>query len=221
MGWSTEGRGRGAVRSMAPSSAALAAAERPRAMVRVARAVETLTASALNYNLSYLFGFITPVALAWLSLQYPVPRAAVVLGFCAGAFGFSFVEYALHRWAFHAPRGFVAAVHRAHHLAPREPIALPFPTATAGAFVLWWLLAPVIGRPFAYAFSSGLAAAYFCYGVLHDIEHSVRHQSLPWSWLQRRWALHAAHHRHDRTNFGVTTSLWDRVFGTHREQRRG
>jgi sterol desaturase/sphingolipid hydroxylase (fatty acid hydroxylase superfamily) len=34
--------------------------------------------------------------------------------------------------------------------------------------------------------------------------------------LMRRWAgFHNIHHYHPEANFGVTTSLWDVILGTH------
>jgi sterol desaturase/sphingolipid hydroxylase (fatty acid hydroxylase superfamily) len=54
---------------------------------------------------------------------------------------------------------------------------------------------------------------------VHHLEHSIRITALPYRWMPRRWAVHAVHHRLVGTNFGVTTSLWDRVFGTHYQSR--
>ena len=57
----------------------------------------------------------------------------------------------------------------------------------------------------------GIALGYLCYGLVHDAIHARRFQQP----LLRRWAgLHHVHHHHPDTNFGVTTPLWDVVFGT-------
>ena len=62
--------------------------------------------------------------------------------------------------------------------------------------------------------ASGWAAGYAAYEQFHWREHH-RPPLGPWERAARR--RHFAHHfGAPRTNYGVTTALWDHVFGTFR-----
>jgi sterol desaturase/sphingolipid hydroxylase (fatty acid hydroxylase superfamily) len=73
----------------------------------------------------------------------------------------------------------------------------------------------------------GGAAAAFAAGCaiisVYELCHCVQH--LPWTpsnpWLRAIKRRHLAHHFHsERGNFGITSNLWDRVFGTFYEHAR-
>jgi sterol desaturase/sphingolipid hydroxylase (fatty acid hydroxylase superfamily) len=184
------------------------------------RRMRAIAASRSNYWLSYTIDFACPVVLGYLGLRHSIAAAVSVACFCTGVFVFSFVEYAMHRWFFHAPQSVAAAIHQAHHVHPREPSSLPCPSSAAVALTFWSLLSPVVGDQVACFFLCGLLVAYFYYAVLHHLQHSIRIKTVPLRWLQKRWAAHAVHHGRTDTNFGVTTAFWDHVFGTHHASRR-
>lgn len=179
------------------------------------RLMKFITASRTNYGLSYAFDFACPVVMGYLGSRHALAWPFALACFFAGALVFSFVEYAMHRWFFHAPRRLAATLHGAHHAHPNEPHALPFFSSAGVALIGWQLLSLLIDAPVACFFLSGLLAAYFYYAVLHHLQHSIRIKSVRWAWLQKRWTAHAIHHGRLDTNFGVTTSFWDNVFRTH------
>jgi len=175
-----------------------------------------IAASRLNYWLAYatdlacavLFGYLGSGAMG----QWYLGLASA----CIGAFAFSFVEYALHRWYFHAKSLLAGELHASHHRDPKHPSALPFWSSALASPVFFWLLTQWVDMLVAHFVLCGFFAAYFSYGVLHHLQHSIRIKDIPLRWLRRRWAAHAVHHGRADVNFGVTTSLWDRVFGTYR-----
>ena len=63
------------------------------------------------------------------------------------------------------------------------------------------------------AFTLGVLAGYLAYSITHHATHHWRARS-PWLLQRKRW--HALHHRHadEPACYGVTTDLWDRVFGS-------
>jgi 4-hydroxysphinganine ceramide fatty acyl 2-hydroxylase len=132
-----------------------------------------------------------------------------------GTATFSFVEYAMHRWLFHARASFAAPIHRAHHRSPADPMALPCFSSATASVGLWWLLSPLLGREVTSFVLCGLLAGYFFYAAVHHLHHRIRGTTMPFGWLRSRWVTHAIHHSRLDKNFGVTTSLWDHVFGTH------
>jgi dihydroceramide fatty acyl 2-hydroxylase len=185
-----------------------------------ARLLKMVAESRINYWLAYAVDLACPVVLAYLGWQPSSGWAVASLAFFGGAFVFSFIEYAMHRWFFHAPRSIARALHQTHHSSPRAAVAIPFPSSAGAAFLMWSYLAPLAGEQCAGFFGSGLLAAYFCYSLLHHFQHSMRIRALPLRLLRGRWVAHAVHHGRSDRNFGVTTSLWDHVFGTYHLPRK-
>ena len=150
------------------------------------------------------------VAAAWRS-----DLTAAVLGGAA----WTFTEYGLHRWAMHVMRGrgLASVEHLKHHadvtyFAPTDKKLLSAASTTAVAFPLASALA---GRRWATAFTSGLIGTYFAYEVAHRRTHTH-----PPKGRYGRWARRSHLHHHfgaPMRNFGVTSPVWDRVFGTYDE----
>jgi sterol desaturase/sphingolipid hydroxylase (fatty acid hydroxylase superfamily) len=126
-------------------------------------------------------------------------------------------EYALHRLAMHSngDRGPIAGEHRSHHRNP-EATALPmrmllhlgvYALAALAGLALAQLSPPVV--------AAGLAGGYAVGFASYEILHWRSHHRQP-RWAYTRWLRdhHFEHHRHARRAFGVTSGIWDRVFGT-------
>lgn len=140
--------------------------------------------------------------------------------FLAGLAWWTLLEYVLHRWGFHRfPRG-LGARHMAHHahLQDRRLAIAPLRTSIVGAAlhagIFFGLLGPAGAAPLA-----GLLVGYLAYEVVHFRAHFARPRTRSGRALRRH---HMLHHFRDRdARFGVTTTFWDRVFGTltpvHRE----
>ena len=136
----------------------------------------------------------------------------------AGGALWTLAEYALHRFVLHGLPPF-DRWHDEHHRRPRALIGSPT-LLSASLFALLaaapalWLL----GTWPAAALMFGLLTGYLLYGVMHQGLHHVGPlgpQRWPWLLQRRRW--HGQHHRSGNAqpaHFGVTTDLWDRVFGT-------
>jgi sterol desaturase/sphingolipid hydroxylase (fatty acid hydroxylase superfamily) len=173
-----------------------------------------ITESRANYLIAYLIDFCCPLVFAYLG-WHALPWPQAMLSLLAGAFAFSLVEYAIHRWLFHSSSSFMSALHHTHHASPQGPTSLPCISSAVVSLVLWRLAVDAVGPGIAAFFLCGFFGWYFVYAALHHFEHHTAINHLPSRWLQRRWANHTLHHRRADTNFGVTTSLWDRVFRTH------
>jgi sterol desaturase/sphingolipid hydroxylase (fatty acid hydroxylase superfamily) len=184
------------------------------------RLLERVTSSRINYRASYAADFAVPVTLGYLGSPTGLDPVSALVSVCAGMFAFSFIEYAIHRWMFHSPASFMSPLHDAHHDAPVDATALPCITSAVVALASWAVMYPLAGAGVTSFFLCGVMTGYFWYAVLHHLEHHISINSLPSRWLQRRWATHSVHHRLPHTNFGVTTSLWDRLLGTHYQSKR-
>jgi sterol desaturase/sphingolipid hydroxylase (fatty acid hydroxylase superfamily) len=137
----------------------------------------------------------------------------LAVGFACGVAIWSLLEYLIHRVALHGIAYF-AAMHEMHHSDPRALVGSPFWVSLgaicSGALLPLWLL---IGLGNACAVTAGLMLGYVYFGMLHHILHHSHARRGTYLWrMKRRHALH--HYGKTPCNFGVITSVWDRVFGT-------
>ena len=160
---------------------------------------------------------------------YSVTRAGVsaplTLGLAAaGALAWTFTEYWLHRTLFHwQPAGVFGErmhfiLHGVHHKWPRDQYRLVMPPAVS--ISLFWLFLGLwrltLGQH-AYAFHAGFVAGY----IFYDLSHYYMHHGHPSAtWLKNLRKHHMVHHspklEHEK-KFGVSSTLWDHVFGTYSE----
>lgn len=145
--------------------------------------------------------------------------AAILLSF-AGLILYSIVEYGVHRWMLH---GLDVTGHENHHRGPREPYAMLFTTGLTAHTLFLVLLSSIAGLSAAIWTVFGSALGYALFLQLHDFQHSdpIVSRRL-WPSLHRHHMLHhddraCSGDKNDRRcNFGVITTLWDRIFMTYR-----
>ncbi|HEY6130367.1 MAG TPA: sterol desaturase family protein [Halioglobus sp.] len=136
--------------------------------------------------------------------------------FLVGAIGWTLLEYVLHRFVFHGPsaKGIGAQEHRRHHaqvnyFAPWWQKAL---AALVTAAILLPLLSLLAGMRLGGACTLGFISMYLLYEILHRRVHTRAPRGRYGRWLRKN---HFAHHFvNPRLAHGVTTPLWDLVFGT-------
>jgi sterol desaturase/sphingolipid hydroxylase (fatty acid hydroxylase superfamily) len=127
-----------------------------------------------------------------------------------GLIAWSLAEYGFHRFVLH---GFCLRYHRAHHINPRAETGIAYTSAAAIGIVAALISFRIAGAPGA-AFTLGSLAGYVAYVTIHEGLH--RWRIAPSSFLYNNKRRHDQHHWGWRFNFGVTTPLWDVVFGTYR-----
>ena len=114
--------------------------------------------------------------------------------FAGGFVALSLAEYLVHRFVLH---GFAPIEHRLHHANPGGAVLTIF----------WqiWICFALVYLIAGGAFVAGALVAYAWYLFVH---HGP--EKLPLPLLKH----HQSHHRFASRNYGVSTTLWDRVFGT-------
>jgi sterol desaturase/sphingolipid hydroxylase (fatty acid hydroxylase superfamily) len=152
--------------------------------------------------------FITPpitVALAVASLRHGAGVQWVGM-FLVGLVAWTLYEYVTHRWLLHH-WWILSEVHALHHDDQRDYIAA-HPAVTILLYAAFWGVFGIRSSAVMVGFSVG----YVIYAAAHTaFHHSSFHHGTSLYWLKRR---HALHHRFDFANFGVTTPVWDILFGT-------
>ncbi len=134
----------------------------------------------------------------------------------------TFAEYALHRFIFHMElympdnalfRATHYIFHGIHHAFPMDPDRLVFPVVMA--FALWhvfhFIWVTTMPEVMINTFTGGFIFSYMVY----DLGHCYFHHSQPLQVVEYRKKYHMYHHYKDPDNgYGITTSIWDQVFGT-------
>ncbi len=140
-------------------------------------------------------------------------HAAWFVACLAGLAVATLLEYAVHRWVLHRVPPFLG-MHDLHHADPRALVGTPtwLSAALIGGVVLaplWWQAGMTVSAGATF----GLILGYLWYVTLHHGVH--RWRAREGSYLHRAKVRHALHHGAKKTgDFGVTTALWDRLFGT-------
>jgi sterol desaturase/sphingolipid hydroxylase (fatty acid hydroxylase superfamily) len=138
----------------------------------------------------------------------------------AGAFTWTFLEYVIHRWLGHDPRfrrSPFGVEHVRHHAEGDyfAPTWKKLAIAPVAAGILGVPSALLLGTALGAAYVAGLMGFYAVYEILHRLEHVSAGLGPYGRWARRH---HFTHHFVDaRCNHGVTTPLWDHVFGTYKK----
>ncbi|SFV32506.1 sterol desaturase family protein [Thermoflavifilum thermophilum] len=162
-----------------------------------------------------VIGYMLYVSAVRIGLK-PVMIAGI---FVSAMFAWTLFEYLMHRFVFHFvsdnPRvqRFIYVLHGNHHEYPRDKQRLfmpPVPSLIL-ACLIFSLQYLILGK-YAFAFFPGFLLGYLMYGSMHYAIHAWKP---PFKFMKPLWRNHHLHHYKDEhKGFGVSTSLWDRVFGT-------
>lgn len=150
------------------------------------------------------------------------PLAQLAGAFAAGVASWSAAEYGLHRFAMHELRGkgLASVEHLKHHadVTYFSPTSKKLLSAAGTTVVAWPAAAVATDRRRATAYTAGLLAMYAAYEVLHRRTHTHPPAT---AYGRRMRRSHLQHHfGSPLRNHGVTTTAWDRLFGTYDEPGR-
>ena len=138
--------------------------------------------------------------------------------FLSGTLFWTFFEYLMHRFLFHmiveGPRAkkFVYTMHGVHHEYPRdkERLFMPPVPSLILAVIIFSTIYYIMGWK-ALAFFPGFLFGYIIYGSMHYAIHAFA----PPKFMKALWRNHHLHHyKAPEKGFGVSSVLWDVVFGT-------
>lgn len=147
-----------------------------------------------------------------------LPEVAIMVGM--GIFVWTLLEYSLHRFLFHIETKSYWAntahylLHGCHHKHPMDGLRLVFPpAATAILLVPFWNMIKLMSTDStAPALFGGGLLGYVMYDCTHYYLHHGQPSKDPAKRLKR---YHLNHHfRVQNMGFGITSPVWDSVFGT-------
>ena len=147
-----------------------------------------------------------------------------ILIFFLGLFYWTFFEYLLHRFGFHCEQflpdnRYVITLHYLlhgiHHAYPMDSLRLVFPPVlgiTMAVLLKQGLYNALMPLPFADAFMAGKLVGYIWYDLFHYFSHHSQAKDGYAAFMKR---YHLAHHyKNPNLGFGVSSHIWDIVFGT-------
>ncbi|KAF6166182.1 hypothetical protein GIB67_023892 [Kingdonia uniflora] len=147
-----------------------------------------------------------------------LPQVALLL--VGGIFVWTLLEYCLHRFLFHIKTKTYWTntahylLHGCHHKHPMDGLRLVFPPAAAAILCFpFWNMVKLISTPTTTPalFGGGLLGY-----VMYDVTHYYLHHGQPTKEVTRELKrYHLNHHfRIQDKGYGITSKLWDKVFGT-------
>jgi len=148
----------------------------------------------------------------------------MILAFVLGVLTWSLMEYVIHRWLGHDRRWVkktpFGSEHTAHH--SRGNYFAPSWKKALATLLFVGVAAPpavlIAGVEAGFAYTGGLVGFYLVYEALHRLLHVWEGVGPYARWARRH---HFFHHFHDpKLNHGVTSPLWDLVFGTYARPER-
>ena len=159
--------------------------------------------------------------MAWeIVTNYPYSDSWIlpIAFFMVGMFIWSFTEYVFHRYLFHFnnhkawSERMHFVLHGIHHDYPNDHLRLVMPPVMSLTIIGISFLVSLLFGAYWWCAHSGYIFGYLLYDLIH---YSIHHASWQWSWFKKLKRHHAQHHYQDEhVNYGVSSSLWDHVFGT-------
>ena len=139
--------------------------------------------------------------------------------FLIGLLSFTWIEYLAHRYLFHmdtytkAREKIQYVIHGVHHEFPKDKTRLAMPpllSITISTILL--LLFRLAMGDFVFAFLPGFLMGYAAYLSVHYMVHAYQP---PKNFLKYLWINHGTHHyKNGEMVFGVSSPLWDYIYGT-------
>jgi len=167
------------------------------------------------------------IYLAYTAWLYSLKTILVV--FVAAMLSWTLFEYIIHRFLFHFEaksawgKRLVYIFHENHHEYPRDKMRLfmpPVPSMLLASLVFSifcffsWLFSGTIG--YALIYFAGFISGYLIYVSMHYAIHAYA----PPKYLKKLWRNHHLHHyKYPDKGFGVSSVLWDKLFGTMPERK--
>jgi sterol desaturase/sphingolipid hydroxylase (fatty acid hydroxylase superfamily) len=129
--------------------------------------------------------------------------------FVAGLLVWTFLEYLIHGWLSHTFRTFATPLHAVHHGDAHAVFTVRAWMPIAAA---WMVLVLLFRWTQGTILFSGLLAGFVVYEIAHYRFHFSRPRGPIEEYLRSRHLVH--HDRYPDRCFGVTSAIWDLVFGT-------
>lgn len=170
-----------------------------------------------------LWGPITIFLIAFGSNQLSAGTVFVLA--ISALITWTFLEYCIHRFLFHyrteskLGKYLVFLFHGLHHDEPNDPTRLVMPPFPAFLFISGFYGLFTLFLPFheKLVFLGFFLIGYLAYDYIHYATHHFPMKNKIGKFLKKHHISH--HNRYHNAKFGVSSPLWDFVFGTYEEKK--
>lgn len=164
----------------------------------------------------------TPILVYIFSHYFAWNKLSVAL---CGLLVWTLTEYVFHRFFFHFKaksrlgKRLVYLFHGIHHDDPDDATRLvmpPIPSLLL-AFAMYGIFYLFLGKELTPLFFAFFIVGYLLYDYTH---YFIHHIPLKFGWFKTLRKNHLYHHTHEEEVFGVSSQLWDVIFGTQRKSTK-
>lgn len=151
------------------------------------------------------------------------PTVPLLIRFIWGVILWTLLEYSLHRWIFHMKISGKSkiliyihfAIHGLHHKVPFDPRRLVFPPLPAAliAYALYLSIYVVLPAEERLMILAGGLSGYLIYDMIHFYLHYGAPRENSYLYHLKRYHNHH-HFEHHENGYGISSVLWDKIFGT-------
>ncbi len=180
---------------------------------RAQQTFERATRSSFNYRVVPIVDVAGAVLFLAAGLRAPAAPGAKAFALVAGLAAWPPIEYGLHRWLGHGPPTVARRAHAMHHADDEALVAAPMFVVLGHILAIWAVLTIVIPAALASLFVGGVYVGYNYYTLVHHLMHHCEALIVQLGW-RRVLQRHRLHHANHDVNFGVTSAVCDRLFGT-------
>jgi sterol desaturase/sphingolipid hydroxylase (fatty acid hydroxylase superfamily) len=176
---------------------------------------ERIAHSVVNYWLVLAVDVLGAAVFLVVGIRRFSGSRLVAVGAAAGGFcAWGLIEYVVHRFVMHGRPSMARRGHALHHADDRAFISTPVFIIMTLAVVICAMLTIAIPAGAACLLVFGLYAGYNYYALLHHVQHHQGAMLADVGYLARLERAHRIHHDQHRVNYGVSTTIWDRLLGT-------
>ena len=182
--------------------------------------------SKVHYTVPLIVFIPTILFFGWKGFQTPgITALGFTLSIIGGLLFWTLTEYVLHRFVFHFMpsskwgQRIHFIFHGVHHDYPNDAMRLVMPpSASIPLATLFYLLFYVtIPATYLNSFFAAFLTGYLCYDMFH---YAFHHGNFNNPILKRLKQHHMLHHYTDADKgYGVTSILWDIVFGSELKRK--
>lgn len=185
--------------------------------------LEKLSRTHISIPLIIFFTFASAL-LYWNIAHTSLTPVQTTGMFFLGVISFSWVEYNMHRYVFHMSTyskfrtKLQYVIHGVHHEFPKDKdrLAMPPLLSVTIATILLLFFRLILGD-LVFSFLPGFIVGYAAYLSVHYIVHAYQP---PKNFFKVLWVNHAKHHyKNGDIVFGVSSPLWDYIYGTMAEKK--
>jgi sterol desaturase/sphingolipid hydroxylase (fatty acid hydroxylase superfamily) len=166
-----------------------------------------------------IFALISTGLLYYAFLFTNIRPALIPFLFLGGFIFWTLLEYMAHKHLFHMKpnsemkRKIQYNMHGIHHEFPKDKDRLAMPPILSVLLAgIFFLIFYALMNTKVFGFLPGMLCGYAAYLFVHYIVHAYQP---PKNFFKELWINHSIHHYKDSTVvFGVSSPLWDYIFGT-------